>query len=222
MTIRVLIADDHTIVLAGIKRLLETSGEIQVVAEAKNGQEAMQQIEEFKPDVALLDIQMPKASGIEVTRWIREQNKGTRVVILTAYDDDPYIQALFQAGADGYLLKTSSPAEVLKAVKDVHSGKRAVGQEIATKLVSLISNRDGTGVTLRPLTNRETQILELIAKGYTNKAVGADLNISHRTVQTHLTQIYKKLRAKSRTEAVLRGISLGYLPKNIVDLISNT
>ena len=117
--IRVLLADDHAIVRAGIRQFLERAGDIQVVAEADDGEMAKNLIQQKQPDVAVLDIQMPKSSGIEVTRWVRSNMPGVGVLILTAFDDDPYVLAVLQAGANGYVLKTASPADLIKAVRDV-------------------------------------------------------------------------------------------------------
>src|SRR5512137_1405103 len=129
--IRVILADDHSVVRAGIRRFLEQDGHIEVVAEAEDGETARKLIEQFKPDVAVLDIQMPKASGIEVTRWIRANVQGVGVLVLTAYDDTPYVMGVLQAGANGYVLKTASPEELIQAVYDVHAGKSALDKTIA-------------------------------------------------------------------------------------------
>src|SRR5512143_3439364 len=124
--IRVLLADDHTVVRAGIRRFLEQPGDIEIVAEADDGESAKEMIEQYKPDVAVLDIQMPKASGIDVTRWVRAKKQGVGVLILTAYDDTPYVMGVLQAGANGYVLKTASPEELIQAVHDVHAGRSAL------------------------------------------------------------------------------------------------
>src|SRR5512143_155195 len=121
--IRVLLADDHAIVRAGIRQFLEHAGDIQVIAEADDGEMAKRLVVERKPDIAVLDIQMPKASGIEVTRWIRSNTPEVGVLILTAFDDDPYVLAVLQAGANGYVMKTASPGELIQAVRDVRDGK---------------------------------------------------------------------------------------------------
>src|SRR5512134_3430144 len=137
--IRLLLADDHHIVRAGIRQLLETAKDLQVVAEAADGEEAQSLIQEHQPDVAVLDIQMPKATGIEVTRWVRANTRDTGVLVLTAYDDDPYIIAVLQAGANGYVLKTASPLEIIQAVRDVHEGKSAINQVIAQRLIAFVT-----------------------------------------------------------------------------------
>jgi DNA-binding NarL/FixJ family response regulator len=214
--IRVLLADDHVVVRAGIRQFLESSPDIQVVAEAANGTDACGMIEEHRPDVAVLDIQMPEMSGIEVTRWIRASRFPIGVLVLTAYDDDPYIQAVLQAGANGYVLKTANPAEIVQGVRDVFNGKSVLDVSLAQRLFTRLSAQSETA-PVDPLTERELQILILTGKGFTNKAIAAQLGISDRTVQNHLANIFQKLNAESRTEAVMRAVSLGIIPANLAD-----
>ncbi len=211
--IRVLLADDHHIVREGIRQQLEGAGDLQVIAEAADGEEAQQLIEKFRPDVAVLDIQMPKVSGIEVTRWVRANHPEVGVLILTAYDDDPYVMAVLQAGANGYVLKTAKANDVIQAVRDVDEGKSALDPAITQKLMSNLfrqSHRD----TVEPLTDRELDVLRLCARGFTNKAIGVQLAISDRTVQGHLAHVFAKLQAASRTEAVMRAVSLGWITQS--------
>src|SRR6266508_3334806 len=208
--IRILLADDHRIVRSGIRQLLEGEDELQVVAEAGDGEEAQELIEKHKPDVAVLDIQMPKASGIEVTRWVRAHLPEVGVLILTAYDDDPYVMAVLQAGANGYVLKTAKTDDLIQAVRDVYEGKSALDSSITKKLMSNLFKRPDNKV-VEPLTDRELDVLRLASKGYTNKAIGVQLNISDRTVQGHLAHIFAKMQATSRTEAVMRAVSLGWI-----------
>lgn len=211
--IRVLLADDHHIVRAGIRQLLESAKELQVIAEAGDGEEAQSLIKKHKPDVAVLDIQMPKASGIEVTRWVRSHLPEVGVLILTAYDDDPYVMAVLQAGANGYVLKTAKADELIQAVFDVNEGKSALDPNITRKLMSnLFKGPEKTPV--ESLTDRELDVLRLAAKGFTNKAIGIQLGISDRTVQGHLAHIFAKLQANSRTEAVMRAVSLGWVSQD--------
>jgi DNA-binding NarL/FixJ family response regulator len=212
--IRVLLADDHAIVRAGIRQLLEQSGNVQIVAEASDGEAAKQMIQQYLPDVAVLDIQMPRASGIEVTRWVRAKIPGVGVLILTAYDDDPYVMAVLQAGANGYVLKTASTDELIRAVQDVHEGKSVLDAAITQKLMAHMFSGQKTSV-VEELTDRELEVLSLAAKGFTNKAIGRHLGISDRTVQGHLAHIFDKLQASSRTEAVMRAISLGWISQNV-------
>ena len=211
--IRILLADDHHIVRAGVRQLLESAKDLQVIAEAEDGEEAQALILKHKPDVAVLDIQMPKASGIEVTRWVRAHLPEVGVLILTAYDDDPYVMAVLQAGANGYVLKTAKTEDLIQAVRDVNEGRSALDQAITSKLMSNIFKGTEKKI-VEPLTDRELDVLRLAAKGFTNKAIGVQLNISDRTVQGHLAHIFAKLQANSRTEAVMRAVSLGMISQN--------
>ena len=212
--IRVLLADDHHLVRQGIRELLESASDLQVVAEAGDGEEARSLIEKHNPDVAVLDIQMPKASGIEVTRWVRSHVPEVGVLILTAYNDDPYVMAVLQAGANGYVLKTAKTDDLIQAVRDVYEGKSALDPAVTRKLMSSLFQRPGKARTVEPLTDRELDVLQLAAKGFTNKAIGVQLNISDRTVQGHLAHIFAKLQANSRTEAVMRAVSLGWISQS--------
>jgi DNA-binding NarL/FixJ family response regulator len=210
--IRILLADDHHLVRAGVRQLLESANDLQVIAEAGDGEEAQTLIQKHKPDVAVLDIQMPKASGIEVTRWVRSHMPEVGVLILTAYDDDPYVMAVLQAGANGYVLKTGQSEELIQAVRDVYEGKSALDPSITKKLMTNIFKTADRAV--EPLTDRELDVLRLAAKGFTNKAIGVQLGISDRTVQGHLAHIFAKLQANSRTEAVMRAVSLGWISQS--------
>jgi DNA-binding NarL/FixJ family response regulator len=212
--IRVILADDHAVVRAGIRQFLEHADDILVIGEADDGEAAKALIESRQPDVAVLDIQMPKASGIEVTRWIRTHHRQVGVLILTAFDDDPYVLAVLQAGANGYVLKTASPMDIIQAVRDVDAGKSALDPRITQKVMAqLIGQKEAAPV--EPLTDRELEVLALVGRGFTNKAIGVQLSISDRTVQGHLARIFTKLNASSRTEAVMRAVSLGWLPSDL-------
>lgn len=213
-TIRVLLADDHAVVRAGIRQFLEQADDILVVAEAEDGSVAQTLIEQFQPDVAVLDIQMPNASGIEVTRWIRANHRQVGVLILSAYDDDPYVLAVLHAGANGYVLKTATPVEIIQAVRDVHTGKSALDPVITQKVMAQVIGQ-GSTLPVEKLTDREMEVLTLVGRGYTNKAIGVQLGISDRTVQGHLARIFGKLQASSRTEAVMRAVSLGWLSSDL-------
>ena len=212
--IRVVLADDHTVVRAGTRRILETAPDIKVVAEAGNGRQAIEAISATRPDVAILDVKMPDPGGIEVTKWIRENLPSTAALILSAYDDDPYVLAVLQAGANGYVLKSADAEDIIRAVRSVHAGKSAVDPEIARKVLRSLSGAQAAEQPER-LTARELAVLLQVAKGQTNKAIGSALGISARTVQGHLAKIFDKLEAESRTEAVMRAVSLGWLPSSL-------
>ena len=214
--IRVLLADDHAVVRAGIRQFLEQASDLLIIAETEDGQMAFDLIARHRPDVAVLDIQMPKATGIEVTRWVRANHPEVGVLVLTAYDDDPYVLAVLEAGANGYVLKTASPPSIVQAVRDVHEGKSALDPAIASRLIAHIAGRAAADLPgYEELTDRELEVLALASKGYTNKAIGVQLGISDRTVQGHLSKTYQKIEASSRTEAVMKAVSLGLIPSEI-------
>jgi DNA-binding NarL/FixJ family response regulator len=211
--IRVLLADDHVLVRQGIRQFLEDEEDIEVIAEADDGAAALDLIEQHQPDVAVLDVRMPEMTGIELTRRIKEHFSQVRVLILTAYDDDPYVFALLQAGANGYVLKTASADELLRAVRTVYQGQSALSPEIASKVVQQMASGKPAGAMeqIEALTERELDVLRLAAHGMTNRAIGSDLGISHRTVQGHLASIYGKLGVNSRTEAVTEALRRGWI-----------
>lgn len=211
--IRVLLADDHAVVRKGIRQFLEESGDIEVLAEADDGAEALRLIEERRPDVVVLDIRMPEMTGVEATQRIKTHFPNVRVLILTSYDDDPYVFALLQAGADGYVLKTANGDELVRAVHTVHQGESALSPAIASKVVrqAMSGRPEGAGEQIETLTGRELDTLRLAAQGLTNRAIGRELSISHRTVQGHLQSIYGKLNVGSRTEAVTEALRRGWI-----------
>lgn len=216
-SIKVVLADDHAVVREGIRQFIESDGDIRVIAEADDGQAATLAIQHHHPDVVVLDIQMPEMSGIEVTRWVRSHTPGIGVLILSAYDDDPYVLAVLQAGANGYVLKTADAEDIRRAVRAVNEGKSALDPEITRKVMAHVSG-SRLGAPVERLTDRELEVLGLAAKGFTNKAIGLQLSISDRTVQGHLAKIFNKLQASSRTEAVMRAVSLGWLSSSLGEI----
>jgi len=212
-SIRVVLADDHTVVRKGIREFLEEAGDVQVIAEATTGAEAVALSLEHRPDVAVLDIQMPEMTGIEATRQIKAQAPKIRVLVLTAYDDDPYIFAMLQAGASGYVLKTAPSEELVRAVRAVARGESALDPAVTAKVMAqLASGRPpGAQAVVEGLTERELEVLRLAARGHTNRAIGRKLGISDRTVQGHLANIFGKLGVSTRTEAVLLAMKQGWI-----------
>jgi len=208
--IRVVLADDHQVVRHGIKQFLSAAG-IEIVAEAENGEQALQQIEQHQPDVAVLDIQMPVYSGIEVARRVRAKNLPVGLLILTAYDDDPYLIAALEAGVNGFVLKTADMEEIIEAVRAVNEGRSALDPEVVPKLMHALSGGRAPQVVYESLTGRELEVLQAAARGLTNKAIGVLLSISDRTVQGHLRRIFEKLDVANRTEAVVKASQLGLL-----------
>jgi NarL family two-component system response regulator LiaR len=187
---------------------------MQVVGEARDGDEAVRLIENLKPDVAILDISMPKLSGIEVTRKIKPRFPSTAVLILTAYDNDEYVFALLEAGAAGYLLKDSRGREIVEAVRAVHSGESVLHPSIARKVIRRAiarSTESSEGKSTIELSGRELEILKLAAKGLSNKDIAEALCISIRTVQGHVNGIFGKLSVGSRTEAIFQSVKRGLL-----------
>jgi DNA-binding NarL/FixJ family response regulator len=211
--IRVVLADDHEVVRKGICDLLEDEDDIQVVAEAANGQKAVALTLEHQPDVAVLDIQMPEMTGIEATRQIKATAPQIRILVLTAYDDDPYIFAVLQAGASGYVLKNAPARELVRAVRTVAGGGSAMDPTVTAKVMAQLSSGKplGAQAAVEGLTRREIDVLRLAAKGHTNRAIGLELGISDRTVQGHLANTFGKLGVTTRTEAVLLAMKQGWL-----------
>lgn len=211
--IRVILADDHVLVRQGIRQFLEEADDIAVVAEAGDGDEALRLVEQQRPDVAILDVQMPKMTGIEATRRIKEKFPHTRVLVLTAYDEDPYVFALLQAGADGYILKSADADALLEAVRTIHRGEPALSPEVTEKVLRQFQKGGPAQAAgqVEPLTAREIEVLRLAAQGLTNRAIGRALGISDRTVQGHLANIYGKLNVASRTEAVTEALKRGWI-----------
>lgn len=213
-TIRVLLADDHVLVREGTRQLLSQEPDLLVVAEAGDGEEAVRLATETHPDVALIDIAMPKLNGIEATKQIKAISPTTAVLILSAYDDDQYVFALLEAGAAGYLLKNVRGRELVEAVRSVYAGESVLHPVIARKVIDRLNlpTRSTAEVTAdQPLTERELEVLNLAAKGLSNKDIADHLFLSARTVQAHLSTIFSKLEVGSRTEAVVLALRRGWL-----------
>ena len=203
--IRVLVADDHPIVRGGIVALLSAAGDIEVVAEAADGLEAVRLAAEHRPDVVLMDLRMPGLNGDEATARILAANPAARVVILTTYESDASILTAIEAGASGYLLKAAPQEEILAGVRSVARGEVALAPSIAAMLVQRVAK---PAVTLSP---RETEVLALVAQGSSNPSIAAALFVSEATVKTHLLHVFEKLGVSDRTRAVTRAMELGLL-----------
>jgi DNA-binding NarL/FixJ family response regulator len=212
--IKVLVADDHMITRQGICRLLEDEGDLTVIGEAGDGEEAVQMVTEMQPDVVIMDIAMPKLNGIEATRQIKLIRPVTAVLILSAYDDDEYVFGLVEAGAAGYLLKTASGDELSRAIRAVYKGEPVLDPIIARKVLNRLRFPGKVPRAGRPsehLTDREIDVIKLAAKGMRNKEIADELHLSWRTVEGNLRTIFNKLGVGSRTEAVLYGLRKGWL-----------
>ncbi|AFZ56711.1 two component transcriptional regulator, LuxR family [Anabaena cylindrica PCC 7122] len=199
--IRVLIADDHYIVRQGLATIINRDPEMTVIAQAEDGQQAIALFQEYQPDVALMDLRMPQIGGVEAITAIRAEFKQARIMVLTTYDGDEDIYRGLQAGAQGYLLKDAKPNELLNAIRKIHSGQKYVPPEVGAKLVQRMSNPE--------LSNRELDVLRLIAQGMSNLDIGAALSIGESTVKSHVNRILSKLGVNDRTQAVIVAIKRG-------------
>ena len=212
--IRVLIADDHALVREGTRRMLEQEADMQVVGEAGDGEETVKLACELKPDVAIVDISMPKLDGIEATKQIKERCPSVTILILSAHDDDQFIFSLLEAGAAGYLLKSIRSRELVDAVRAVHAGESVLHPSIAKKVLNRFVVSGGKPQAAKPvevLSDREKEIVRLATKGLSNADIAKELCLSVRTVQGHLGHIFNKLQVGSRTEAVVRALKEGWV-----------
>ena len=207
--IRVLIVDDHVIVRKGIRALLATEKDIQVVGEVGDGVEAVAQALALKPDVILMDLVMPKMDGIEATRRITADQPGTRILVLTSFAADDKVFPAIKAGALGYLLKDSGPDELVQGIHQVHRGEPSLEPSIARKVLTEMTGVTKKPITIDPLTEREMEILRLIAQGRNNKEIAEQLVIVEMTVRTHVSNILSKLHLASRTQAALYALKEG-------------
>ncbi len=201
MKIRVLLADDHSVVREGIRRVLEQAGDIDVVGEAADGQQTLDLVGSLKPDVLLCDIRLPVLSGIEVVRRAKDHWTGTRSVVLSAHDEDEYVLEAMGAGASGYLLKTMDAAKLPEAVRRANSGETVLYPPVSEQFSRLLG---GASITTKPepLTSREREILSLASQGARNQEIAEKLGLSVRTVEGHFARIFVKLSVSSRLEAV--------------------
>jgi NarL family two-component system response regulator LiaR len=208
-TIRVLIADDHTVVRGGLVALLEDVEDIEVVAEAADGQEAILKTRLIKPDVILMDLAMPRKTGIEAIEEIKHENPNARILVLTSYSDDDKVFAAIKAGALGYLLKETSTQDLLQAIRDVYHGESSLHPAIARKLIRELNRPTTLPPSDEPLTEREAEVLILVARGLSNQDIADKLVISERTVRTHVSNILSKLQLANRTQAALYALKEG-------------
>jgi NarL family two-component system response regulator LiaR len=207
--IRVLITDDHSIVRKGIRALLATEPDIEVVGEAGDGAEAATQAQALRPDVILMDLVMPKVDGIEATRRILGQQPGMRILVLTSFAADDKVFPAIKAGALGYLLKDSGPDELVQAIHQVYRGEPSLEPSIARKVLLELSQPPKTPLTAEPLTEREVDVLRLVAQGRSNRDIAEELVITEMTVRTHVSNILGKLHLASRTQAALYALREG-------------
>jgi NarL family two-component system response regulator LiaR len=214
--IKVMLVEDHVLVREGTREILDREEDLQVVAEAGDGEEAVRLAAEHRPDIIIMDIAMPKLNGIEATRQIKATNPATSILVLTAYDDDQYVFAFLEAGAAGYLLKDVSTGDLIQAIRAVHEGESVLHPAVARKVINYFARhpderRADESDLLNHLTEREMEVLKLAGRGMTNLEIARQLTISIRTVQVHLSNIFGKLGVGSRTEAVLYALRKGWL-----------
>ena len=210
VTIRVFIADDHPIVRRGIKNLLDTEANIEVVGEATNGRDAVAAVGQLKPDIVLMDLVMPVMDGIEAIRQLRESQPEARILVLTSFGTDDKVFPAIKAGALGYLIKDTAPEDLVRAIRQVYKGEATLHPAIAQKLLQEISGPSTQPPSADPLTEREVDVLKLLARGLNNQEIAGQLVISVATVYTHVSNILAKLHLASRTQAALYALREGY------------
>jgi DNA-binding NarL/FixJ family response regulator len=227
--IKVILADDHPVVRRGLAAIVDAEDDIQVVGEADNGETALGLVHTLKPDVVLMDLQMPLMDGVAATKRIRIESPDTKVIILTTFKDDDYIYAGIAAGARGYLLKDAPPNRLVEAIRAAHRGESLLNPEVAAKVLDRLSRMmtptdvpdadviERPAVKVKPpkLTPREVDVLKLMALGYRNKEIADELIIAERTVKIHVGNILGKLSAGNRTEAVAVAMKLGLVDQSL-------
>lgn len=213
MPVKVILADDHSMIREGLKQLLEINGDIQVVGEASDGLECVSLVKKVKADVLLLDINMPGLNGLQVLEKIGKTQSAMKVLILTVHNEMEYLIKAIDIGVDGYLLKDAGSAELKKAIFSIYQGEKYIQPELTPLLNQKLVEKESDLDKLHSLTKREVQILKLIAEGLFNKEIGDRLNISERTVKNHVFNLFRKIGAADRTQAAVFAIR-----NNVVDI----
>jgi DNA-binding NarL/FixJ family response regulator len=211
VTIRVLVADDQSMVRAGFRMLLADEQDIEVVAEAENGREAVEKTARFNPDVILMDIRMPELDGLQATRHILAEDNGARILILTTFDLDEYVYEALRAGASGFVLKDDSPEQLLAAIRTVAAGDALLSPTVTKKVITQFARRPRLAPPkeLDELSEREREVFRLMAEGMSNSEIGHELFISETTVKTHVTHVLQKLGLRDRVQAVVLAYQTG-------------
>ena len=213
--IRVVVADDHPIVREGVGAIVNAEPDIEVVAHASDGAQALEVTESRRPDVVLMDLRMPEMDGVEAIRRMRASQPNCKVIVLTTYDSDEDVYAAIRAGARGYLLKDAPPGELLRAIRAVHTGGSLLQPVAVQRLVDRLGHEsEAADSTAEPLTPRELEVLRIMGRGARNREIAADLVISERTVKIHVANVIAKLGARNRTEAVVTALDRGLLKRD--------
>ena len=213
--VRILIADDQALVRGGLRMILDAQPDLEVVGEAADGREALQRARELKPDLVLMDIRMPELDGLETTRHLLGRDPSPKVLVLTTFDFDDYVYDAIRAGASGFLLKSAPPQQLVAGIRTVMAGDALLAPEITRRLLDRFMSRPprstGTPPALAELSQRELEVLRLIAGGRSNSEIAADLFLSEATVKTHVTHILTKLRLRDRVQAVVLAYRTGFV-----------
>ena len=209
--IKILIADDHPVVREGLATMLSRQGNIEVVGEAENGAVAIEKADSTRPDIILMDLRMPEVDGVEAMRRIKEAHPEINFIVLTTYNNDEYIFKGIEAGARAYLLKDSPREDLFKAIEAVSRGESLIEPAVAGRVLDRLTELSRQGAQKMELSQRETEVLELIARGTGNKQIALNLSISESTVKTHIQSIFQKLEVNDRTEAVTKALSRGII-----------
>ena len=206
MAVKIMITDDHSMIREGLKNLLELDGDIEVIAEAENGEECLQKLLTVKPDVLLLDINMPKMNGLEVLKSLKDAKSKVKVLILTVHNETEYLLKAVEIGINGYVLKDSESAELKKAIFTIADGENYIQPSLIPALNSKMSEKNEDEIKLESLTKRELQVLKELAVGKFNRDIAKEMEISERTVKNHISSIFKKLDVTDRTQAAVFAI----------------
>jgi DNA-binding NarL/FixJ family response regulator len=214
--LRIVLAEDHETVRQGIKLLVNSQADMEVIGEAGNGEIAVKKVQELAPDIIVMDISMPELNGLKATKRIRQVSPKTKILTLTRHTDDGYLQQLIKAGANGYVLKQSAPTELINAIRAVCSGNSYLDQMITSKVMSGFANRSVKlrGENAAEITDREKEVLRFIAWGYSNKEIAARLDLSVKTIEAHKMNAMRKMDMQSRIDIVRYAILRGWMQDN--------